>query len=82
MHKTQCPRCIGDGRLSYEERTFEYCRPAVMYDRFNKKHAKQLNSAKQIVCSHPKCLEEALEFEHLDHFKNPVESVHGVKLRI
>lgn len=26
MGKTQCPRCIGEGRQSYEERTFPYNR--------------------------------------------------------
>ena len=32
MDRKQCPRCIGDETLSYEKRTFKYCRPAVMYD--------------------------------------------------
>jgi hypothetical protein len=36
MESTQCPRCI----LSYEERNFQYCRPAVMYDHFDRAHAK------------------------------------------
>jgi hypothetical protein len=80
MHRMQCPRCIGDERLSYEERTFKYCRPAVMYDHFDKKHAKQLSGAKQMLCNHPKCRGEALEFKHLNHFKNHVERIHGVKL--
>ncbi|KAK3905669.1 hypothetical protein C8A05DRAFT_12524, partial [Staphylotrichum tortipilum] len=29
MDKNQCPRCTGDKTLSYEERTFKYCRPVV-----------------------------------------------------
>ena len=80
MDRTQCPRCIGDERLSREERTFKYCRPAVMYDHFDRKHARQPGGVKQ-MCNHPKCKEEALEFKHLNHFKNHVEKVHGVKLR-
>ncbi|KAK4116055.1 FluG domain-containing protein [Canariomyces notabilis] len=81
LDKKQCPRCIGDETLSYEERTFKYCRPAVMYDHFNRNHARQLDSAKQILCNHPKCRREGLEFKHLDHFKNHIERVHGVRLR-
>ncbi|KAI0436703.1 FluG domain-containing protein [Xylaria telfairii] len=81
MDRRQCPRCIGDEALSHTERAFKYCRPAVMYDHFDKKHASQLGGAKQISCNHPKCRQEALEFKHLRSFKNHVESVHGVKLR-
>ncbi|KAK3682380.1 FluG domain-containing protein [Podospora appendiculata] len=81
MDMTQCPCCIGDQTLSQKERTFKYCRPAVMYDHFDRKHARQLDSVKQMSCNHLKCKEEALEFKHLNHFKNHVESVHGVKLR-
>jgi hypothetical protein len=81
MDRKQCPYCIGDESLSYEERTFKYCRPAVMYDHFDRKHAPQLGDMKQLLCNHPKCREEALEFKHLNHFKNHVERVHGVKLR-
>ncbi|KAK4221693.1 FluG domain-containing protein [Podospora fimiseda] len=81
MDRKQCPHCIGDETLSFEERTFKYCRPAVMYDHFDRKHTQQLGSVKQMSCNHPKCREEALEFKHLNHFKNHVEQVHGVKLR-
>jgi len=42
MDRKQCPRCIGDKTLSYEERTFKHCRPAVMYDHFDRKHTQQL----------------------------------------
>ncbi|KAK4096626.1 hypothetical protein N658DRAFT_501359 [Parathielavia hyrcaniae] len=81
MDRKQCPLCIGDETLSFEERTFKYCRPAVMYDHFDRKHARQLGGVKQMSCHHPKCSEEALEFKHMNHFKNHVERVHGVKLR-
>ena len=81
MDRKQCPRCIGDETLSQEERTFKYCRPAVMFDHFDRKHARQLGSARQMSCNHPKCKEEGLEFKDLNHFKNHVQRVHGVKLR-
>jgi hypothetical protein len=35
LHAAQCPDCIGDERLSREERTFTYCRPTVMNDYFD-----------------------------------------------
>ncbi|KAL2192295.1 hypothetical protein P885DRAFT_48044 [Corynascus similis CBS 632.67] len=50
--------------LSYEERTFKYCRRAVMYDHFDRKHAEQLDGVKQTSCNHPKCKKKALEFKH------------------
>ncbi|KAK3370950.1 FluG domain-containing protein [Lasiosphaeria ovina] len=81
LERTQYPRYIGDEGQSYEERTFRYCRPAVMYDHFDRKHRKELRGAKQISCSHPKCSREALEFKYLNHFKNHMESVHRIKLR-
>jgi hypothetical protein len=80
MQRTQCPRCIGDEGLSYEERTFQYCRPAVMSDYFDRAYAKHISVAKQMVYNHPKCKGGALKFEHLDHFKNHVDRIHGIKL--
>lgn len=80
MDRKQCPICIGDETLSHEERTFIYCRPTVMYDHFDKKHAQQLGVT-QMSCNHPRCREEALEFKHLNHFKSHVQKVHGVRLR-
>ncbi|KAK4171263.1 hypothetical protein QBC36DRAFT_199715, partial [Triangularia setosa] len=79
LDKKQCPRCFGDETLSHVERTFKYSRLAVMYDHFNRKHGQQLGGVKQMSCNHPKCRGKALEFKHLNHFKNHVETVHGVK---
>jgi hypothetical protein len=81
MERTQCPRCIGNEGQSIQERTFKYCRPAAMYDHFDREHVKELRSAKQISCNHPKCKSESLEFSDLNHFKNHIERVHGVRLR-
>ncbi|KAK3692968.1 hypothetical protein B0T22DRAFT_495937 [Podospora appendiculata] len=44
MQRSQCPHCIGDERLTYEERTFKYSRPTVMYDHFDREHAKPLKA--------------------------------------
>ncbi|KAK7959755.1 uncharacterized protein PG986_004609 [Apiospora aurea] len=84
MLKTQCPRCIGDGRLSYQERTFTYSRPAVMNDHFERAHVKEIRDLEQdrlIFCEHPTCVEEGVKLDDLDHFRNHVQTVHGVWLR-
>ncbi|KAK6841024.1 hypothetical protein PG987_001884 [Apiospora arundinis] len=84
MLKTQCPRCIGDGRLSYEERTFTYSRPAVMNDHFDRTHVKEIKELEQdklIFCEHPVCMEKGVKLDNLDRFRNHVQSVHGVWLR-
>lgn len=81
MQRTQCPRCIGNEAQTVAERTFRYCRPAVMYDHFDREHVQELKSANQILCHHPKCKGGSLEFQDINQFKNHVERVHGVKLR-
>jgi hypothetical protein len=80
----QCPRCIGDERLSFEERTFKYCRPAVMYDHFDREHLEEMKENEKhnlIFCDHPKCKEEGVKLKHLDHFRAHVMSRHVVSLR-
>jgi hypothetical protein len=86
MEKTQCPCCIGSGLVSEEERTFRYCRPAVMNNHFERTHLKALRQAERedrITCGHPKCQTngEDLKLESVDHFRNHVQRVHGVWLR-
>ncbi|KAI9861113.1 MAG: hypothetical protein M1813_005542 [Trichoglossum hirsutum] len=83
MGKTQCPRCIGDERQSHEKRTFLYCRPAVMNDHFDREHLKEMEEMERnnlIFCDYPKCKEERVKLKHLDHFRNHVMSVHGIRL--
>ncbi|KAK8076087.1 hypothetical protein PG994_003359 [Apiospora phragmitis] len=71
MQKTQCPRCISDGRLSYEERTFTYSRPAVMNDHFQRVHVKEIRELEQdklIFCEHPSrrlylCTPKPIDFD-------------------
>ncbi|KJZ70767.1 hypothetical protein HIM_09851 [Hirsutella minnesotensis 3608] len=84
MGKTQCPYCIGDEALSFAERTFSYCRPAVMNDHFDREHLDTLTEMGRngsITCNHPRCKEADLELTGLDHLKNHIERVHGVRLR-
>ncbi|KFA60140.1 hypothetical protein S40285_10853 [Stachybotrys chlorohalonatus IBT 40285] len=83
MHAAQCPDCIGDERLSVEERAFTYCRPTVMNDHFDSQHLVRREQAEQsgekIRCEHPKCRNH--KFEHIDEFRCHVYKVHGVTLR-
>lgn len=84
MLATQCPRCIGDVHLSYEERTFQYGRPATRNRHFNKKHLKELHSLKQKelpLCTHPECVKGGVKLVDVNHFLNHVEKVHGLRLQ-
>ena len=83
LDAAQCPDCIGDERLSREERAFTYCRPTVMNDHFDDQHLsvreQAERSGERVRCEHPKCRD--LKLEHLDHFRNHIQAVHGVTLR-
>ncbi|KAG4430257.1 hypothetical protein IFR05_014253 [Cadophora sp. M221] len=79
--KTQCLFCIGDESRSYEERVGSYCRPSKMMDHVERDHLKGKDPRAKIECCHPTCKSQGLVLEHLEHFKNHVQSVHGIKLR-
>lgn len=83
MNANQCPDCIGDDRLTLRERTFRWCRPTVRNDHFDDRHLvareRAMGGGSKMICNHPRCRGKI--FEHLDHFRNHVESVHGVSLR-
>ncbi|KAF5128336.1 hypothetical protein E5D57_009272 [Metarhizium anisopliae] len=83
MDASQCPDCIGDERLTAAERTFQWCRPTIRNDHFDDQHLTDREATAErgeaLVCKHPKCKDET--FEHLDHFRNHVWSVHKVLLR-
>jgi hypothetical protein len=83
MNASQCPDCIGDERLATAERTFRWCRPTIRNDHFDDQHLAERETAVAqgvvLACYHPKCRSEA--FQHLDHFRNHVQTVHKVSLR-
>lgn len=82
MQKTQCPCCIGNESMLVPERTFSYSRPAKMNDHFDREHLRKLKERdSQITCEHPKCKEQGLKLENLNHFRNHVQRVHGIRLR-
>ncbi|KAM6516699.1 hypothetical protein FALCPG4_014872 [Fusarium falciforme] len=83
MDPEQCPDCIGDERMTLQERTFRYCRPTVRNDHFDNAHLEDREHAERrgeaIQCHHPKCGD--IKLQDLDHFRNHVQTVHGVPLR-
>ncbi|KAI1026560.1 hypothetical protein LB503_013368 [Fusarium chuoi] len=89
MQPGQCPDCIGDERLSLEERAFSYCRPTVRNDHFDDQHLidreRALQRGEKMVCTHPACRTQNrgqnLEFHNMDHFRAHVQTVHRVTLR-
>ncbi|GKU10200.1 unnamed protein product [Fusarium langsethiae] len=89
MQPGQCPDCIGDERLSLEERAFSYCRPTVRNDHFDDQHLidreRALQRGEKMVCTHPACRTQNrgqnLEFHNMDHFRAHAQTVHRVTLR-
>ena len=79
--KTQCLFCIGDESKSYEQRMGSFCRPAKMMDHVERIHLKGQDPAARMECHHPTCKSQGLVLKHLQHFKNHVQSVHGISLR-
>jgi hypothetical protein len=79
--KTQCIICIGDDRSTYEYRTRTYATPHKMMNHVDS-HLKEVPTSQRISCTHPVCQSEGLVLQHLQHFKNHVQIVHGISLRL
>lgn len=81
MLKTQCPRCIGDNRLSREERTFKYSRPAIINNHFNRAHLldiQLLEKDKLIFYKYPLYVEKGVKLGTVDEFRNHIYIKYGV----
>ncbi|TVY90451.1 hypothetical protein LAWI1_G007273 [Lachnellula willkommii] len=76
-----CLFCIGDESKSYEDRIGSFCRPAKMMDHVERNHLKGQDPEASIECCHPICKSQGLVLKHLQHFKNHVQTVHGITLR-
>jgi hypothetical protein len=79
--KTQCVFCIGNEKLSLDERTRCFSRPSAMMDHVEKSHLRRLPHDKPIACNHPVCKSNGLVFYTVEHFKNHVQTVHDISLR-
>lgn len=84
LEATQCPDCISDGKLTLEQQTFRYCRPTVRKDYFDDAHLEGRERTERRselqVCLHRSC--RGKKFRDMNHFKNHVQSVRKVPLRI
>ncbi|KAH9237194.1 hypothetical protein K456DRAFT_51001 [Colletotrichum gloeosporioides 23] len=87
LDRNQCPDCVGDERLTIQERTFKYCRPTVRNDHFDDQHLKERERTVQlggvIRCNHPQCRDkpEYQKMDSLDMFRNHVKAKHNISLR-
>ena len=81
--KTQCIGCIGNTRLSFEQRTRRFKRVSHMWDHAENVHLSKLSPGEQPVCWHPKCSPdgEGLSFSSIMIFKNHVATLHQIPLR-
>jgi hypothetical protein len=79
--KTQCIICIGNDRLSYEQRTRSFRRVAHMWDHVENVHLRDLAVSGMFICHHPMCKAEGLVLKNLMHFKSHVARAHGIELR-
>lgn len=79
--KTQCLFYIRDESKSYQDRLGSFCRPTKMMDHVKQKHLKGKDPKARIECYHPTYKSQGLVLEHLEHFKNHVQTVHGITLR-
>jgi hypothetical protein len=76
--KSQCIICIVNKRFSYKERIHTFCRVSHMRDHVEKLHLHVPPA--QWICHHPVCKAEGLVLNYIQHFKNHVETVHGISL--
>lgn len=79
--KTQCPFCIRDEAKTYKERTSSFCRPSAMMNHVERTHLRGVSPDQNISCRHPVCKSGGLVLKNLMHFKNHVQTVHGISLR-
>lgn len=80
--KTQCILCLGDTRVSYEQRTRTFSRVSHMMTHVqNVHHLDLLPTNQPVICVHPACVASEIVLENKEYFKNHVKTVHGIKLR-
>ncbi|KAM3533678.1 hypothetical protein MY4038_002993 [Beauveria bassiana] len=81
LGKTQCIYCVGDVRLTRAARMRKFKRVSHMMDHVENVHLRHEKGNARFVCRHPECQHLGDFLTSLDHFKNHVQTVHGVKLR-
>jgi hypothetical protein len=79
--KTQCIICIGNERLSYEQRTRTFKRVSHMWDHVEDVHLSKLTAEGPFICHHPVCKAQGWVVDKVMWFKNHVARVHEINLR-
>jgi len=77
---TQCPFCLGDERLPYLHRIYEYSKPNRMMNEAGK-HLERFAPEDQVPCPHPQCKAAGLVLPSVMAFKNHTATVHKIFLR-
>ncbi|KAJ6439024.1 Vegetative incompatibility protein HET-E-1 [Purpureocillium lavendulum] len=72
---------VGDEQLPYVVQMRAFNRASHMMDHVEKVHLRHEPSRTRFLCRHPQCKHLGDFLTSLDHFKNHVQTVHGVKLR-
>lgn len=81
LGKTQCIYCVGNEQLPYADRMRTFKHVSHMMDHVENVHLRHELSAPGFFCRHPRCKHLGDFLTSLDHFKNHVQIMHGVKLR-
>ena len=78
--KTQCIYCIGKERLPFQGRIRTFCRTSYMWDHIED-HLSKEPAGQPVSCRHPVCKANEVVLNNINHFKNHVQTVHGISLR-
>lgn len=76
----QCIFCLGDELLQLEDRTRIFAQQHTL-GRHVIKHLKVLNITIPITCPHPMCKVEGITVNDVQHLKNHVYRIHGIRLQ-
>ena len=77
---TQCPFCLGDERLPYHHRVYEYAKANKMMNEVGR-HLRRFAPEDQVPCPHPRCKAVGLGLPSVMAFKNHIVTVHKIFLR-
>jgi len=58
-----------------------FCRTSYMWDHIEDYHLSKEPADQPVYCRHPVCKAKEVVFNDINHFKNHVETIHGIGLR-
>lgn len=80
LGKTQCIYCVSNEQLPFEDRMRSFKRVSHMMDHVENLHLR-FETGPKYLCRHKKCRHLGDFLTSLNHFKNHVQTVHGITLR-